>query len=53
MPVGALLDRIGPKYTSLLGAAVFGAGNIVFPLGYRGTLRDDFEEFVAGEERIR
>lgn len=37
LPVGALLDQIGPKYTSLLGALVFAAGNVIFPLGYTGV----------------
>ncbi len=40
LPVGALLDRVGPRNTSLLGAAVFALGNLVFPLGYRSESRD-------------
>ncbi|KAG9031644.1 hypothetical protein FRB95_002453 [Tulasnella sp. JGI-2019a] len=42
LPVGALLDQIGPKYTSLLGAAVFAAGNVIFPLGYRDGIVDTY-----------
>lgn len=40
LPVGALLDRVGPRYTSLLGAIVFAAGNLVFPLDYRRKWKD-------------
>ncbi|KAG8987757.1 hypothetical protein FRB93_004419 [Tulasnella sp. JGI-2019a] len=41
LPVGALLDQIGPKYTSL-GAAVFAAGNVIFPLGCRDGIVDTY-----------
>ncbi|KZV90526.1 MFS general substrate transporter [Exidia glandulosa HHB12029] len=33
LPVGMILDRIGPRWTSILGALVFAAGNIAFGLG--------------------
>ncbi|KAF8338999.1 major facilitator superfamily domain-containing protein [Cantharellus anzutake] len=32
LPIGVLLDRVGPQLTTLLGAAVFGLGNFFFGL---------------------
>lgn len=42
LPVGALLDRIGPKYTSLIGAMIFALGNLSFPLDYRSGWIDTY-----------
>lgn len=42
LPVGALLDRIGPKYASLIGAAIFALGNVLFPLDYRSAWIDTY-----------
>lgn len=33
LPVGILLDSIGPRWASLIGAVLFTAGNFVFGLG--------------------
>lgn len=33
LPVGVILDSIGPRWTSLIGAVLFAAGNFVFGLG--------------------
>lgn len=32
-----MLDRVDPKYTSLIGAMIFALGNFSFPLDYRST----------------
>ncbi|KAG8901293.1 hypothetical protein FRB99_005408 [Tulasnella sp. 403] len=42
LPVGAILDRVGPKYTSLLGAIIFAIGNLVFPVDYRKGVIDTY-----------
>lgn len=33
LPIGVILDSIGPRWTSLIGAVLFAAGNFVFGLG--------------------
>ncbi|KAG8930639.1 hypothetical protein FRC02_003966 [Tulasnella sp. 418] len=42
LPIGMLLDYIGPQYTTLLGALVFMLGNIVFPLDIRNHYVDTY-----------
>ena len=45
LPIGYTLDKIGPRKTSLLGAAVFGLGNFLFGLGIR---RPGVDSYLIG-----
>lgn len=42
LPIGYTLDRLGPKKTSILGAVLFGVGNLLFGLGYRSAWMDTY-----------
>ncbi|QRV72651.1 major facilitator superfamily transporter [Ceratobasidium sp. AG-Ba] len=47
LPSGAILDRVGPTRTSIIGAMVFGMGNLVFGLG-RQTWPIDLDGYLIG-----
>ncbi|EJD54139.1 hypothetical protein AURDEDRAFT_141988, partial [Auricularia subglabra TFB-10046 SS5] len=47
LPVGIILDKIGPRWTSLLGAAMFAVGNVAFGYGQEGPLDTYLLGFIA------
>jgi MFS family permease len=45
LPIGMTLDRIGPKYTSILGAIIFALGNIFLGINADAA---GFDTFLVG-----